>query len=86
MDSLELTRWAAFEQEYGPLLVHDRIDMGFGHLMFLLAQVYHAPRTPKPQFKDFVPPYIRKRLEEGTRQSAEQLKAVMDSMVNDATP
>lgn len=32
-----LAEWAAFEREYGPLLIHDRIDWGFAHIATVLA-------------------------------------------------
>jgi hypothetical protein len=55
----ELVDWAAFEQVYGPVLVHERVDIGFARLSFYLVSMF-AEKRSRVKFEDFLPDYLRK--------------------------
>jgi hypothetical protein len=48
LTAAQVREWEHFEQRYGPLLVHERIDIGFGSLMQMTSQ------SGKP-LSDFMP-------------------------------
>jgi len=54
MTSGELTEWAAFEQVYGPILVHERIDVGLAQLGWIMARLWAKPRH-ELKLRDFMP-------------------------------
>lgn len=58
MPSIELTRWIAFEREYGPILVHDRIDYGLAHVAYRVASAFSRR---EPRFRDLLPPWHRRK-------------------------
>ena len=47
--SLELTEWAKFEEEFGPLTMHERID----HAAAYVAYVVHASAGGQGKPEDF---------------------------------
>lgn len=74
--------WTAFEQVYGPILPHDRIDLGFAQLSYLLALAFSSGRR-KPRWRTFLPPYMRdmlQRSEDGM--NPDQLKVFFEGLVN----
>jgi hypothetical protein len=64
MPATELVEWEAFEDEFGPLLVHERIDWA---VAFLVAQ-----RAGSENVKDFLPQWER----EGQVHIADWLSAI----------
>jgi hypothetical protein len=48
LSAAQVQEWEYFEQRYGPLLVHERIDIGFGSLMQMTS------RSGKP-LSEFMP-------------------------------
>lgn len=69
LSSADLTEWAAFERVYGPLLVHERIDMGFAHVCWMLARLLGDGKR-QWEVRDFMPSWFRDLTEE---QEAERL-------------
>jgi hypothetical protein len=57
MSSRELTEWAAFEQINGPILVHERIDIGLAQIGVIMAKLW-GKGNPKP--RDFLPAWYRR--------------------------
>lgn len=57
MTTHELMRWAAFEQVHGPLLVHDRVDLGFAKMSYYLVSLLTNGKR-KHKFRDFLPKWI----------------------------
>lgn len=50
MSARELLEWTAYEQVYGSLLIHERIDFG-------LALVAYMQSDGKGELRDFMPPW-----------------------------
>jgi hypothetical protein len=48
--------WSAFEQVYGPILPHERIDFGLAHVAYRIIEV--NSRHP-PKFEKFLPRWLR---------------------------
>lgn len=65
MSSGELTEWAAYEQAYGPLLVHDRVDIGFAQVCTVLAHL--LGKKSRHTIKDFLPAWWREALNKSER-------------------
>jgi hypothetical protein len=57
MSSAELTEWMAYERIYGSMLIHERIDMGFAQLAWLITRLWAKKTNLKPQ--DFMPPWYQ---------------------------
>lgn len=82
MSSGELTEWAAFERVYGPVLVHDRIDIGLAQVCLVLARLFS--KKSKHTLRDFLPAWwqglIGKagRAESSIRQGFEALMRMAD--------
>jgi hypothetical protein len=58
MTSAELTEWMAYERVYGPILVHERIDVGLAQLQWLMARLWTKAKhklTPG----DFMPAWYQ---------------------------
>lgn len=53
----ELTEWAVFEEEFGPLTVQERIDAMGAHV----AYVMHASAGGKGKLADFMPQWKSQR-------------------------
>lgn len=83
MPAHHLAEWAAFEHVYGPILVHERVDIGLSRLLFLLARVYHDPKRPDPRWVDYLPPYMQWR-EEAKEQDPAILEAVLQGAIRGA--
>jgi hypothetical protein len=69
----------AYEQVYGPLLVHDRVDIGFAMCAYVMAALWSKGRH-KPQ--DFLPPWL-KELTKPERSDAAVI-AAFEAMLKDA--
>jgi hypothetical protein len=66
MSSAELTEWMAYERVYGSILIHERIDMGFAQLQWLLVRLWtKAKRKLTPA--DFMPPWYQELTRHGER-------------------
>jgi len=64
MTSAELTDWMAYERVYGPILVHDRVDVGFA----MLATLVHNLWAKKPRkIQDFMPQWFQELTERTER-------------------
>lgn len=74
MTAQELTDWVAYEQVYGPILPHERLDRGFAMLGFLLAKLLGG-RGREIKFRDFLPPWYETapRADDRTRSGFEAL-------------
>jgi hypothetical protein len=66
MSSAELTEWMAYERVYGPILIHDRIDVGFLLLQQFMAYLWTKTRQQRTM-QDFMPPWIRELAKDATR-------------------
>jgi hypothetical protein len=52
--------WAAYERVYGPLLVHERIDLGFAQLYYYLVSLLgQKKRGQQYNLRDFLPKWMR---------------------------
>jgi hypothetical protein len=63
MSSEELTAWSAFERVYGPVLIHERIDVGLAQVGFILAKLMGRGH-PRP--RDFLPGWYTERASESS--------------------
>lgn len=52
MTTRELMEWAAYEQTFGSLLPHERIDAGFAQVSYMLSD-------GKRSVRDFMPQWFR---------------------------
>ena len=64
----------AYEQIHGPLLVQERVDVGFAALSYYLVTLLGKKTRLKP--KDFLPPWLRPK---PRVQSAEELRLYLES-------
>lgn len=81
MTSLELTEWAAYEQVYGSLLPHERIDVGFAQLSMILAQLW---AKGEHTVREFMPAWYQNLTAEDTvRQWFEKQVRMADSGASD---
>lgn len=64
----------AYEQVHGPLLVHERVDVGFASLSYYLVTLLGRRSQRKPE--SFLPPWLRV---EPKPQSAEELELTLQS-------
>jgi hypothetical protein len=84
MTMRDLVRWAAFERLYGPLLVQERVDVGFAQLSYYLVSLLgQSKRGRRWKIQDFLPPWIANQSKRQP-QSPEQLRAFMEGLVNRA--
>lgn len=68
----------AYERLHGPLLVHERVDLGFASLAFILIKLLGDPkRTRSLKIGDCLPPYMVPARPEG--QDAATLGAILES-------
>ncbi len=61
MTSAELTEWVAFERVYGPILPHERIDIGFAQLGWLLTRLLGKSRRDL-KVQEFLPAWYEELL------------------------
>lgn len=54
MPSAELTQWLAYERLHGPLLLHERIDLGFAVLTYYIVNLWSKKHH---KLKEFLPPW-----------------------------
>jgi hypothetical protein len=60
MTSAELTEWMAYERVYGPILPHERIDLGFAQLYYYLVSLLsQKKRGQQYKLRDFLPKWMR---------------------------
>ncbi len=77
MTSGELTEWTAFERVYGPILPHERIDVGLAQVCLLMARLW-----AKGNFKvrDFMPRWYQElTAEDEIRSGFEALMEMADA-------
>jgi hypothetical protein len=72
----ELVQWTAFERFYGPILIQERVDVA-GAIAAWAAAAAGGSKAPP---EDFLPKWG-----EGTRQSAEDMVAVMRGIMGDSS-
>lgn len=53
-----MTEWRAYEQVFGSILPHERIDAGFAQVSLILAKANSKPGT-KYAVRDFMPEWYR---------------------------
>jgi hypothetical protein len=54
MSAWDLTEWAVFERDFGPLTLHERMDALIGHLAYVVHSTAGGKGTPEqfvPQWK-----------------------------------
>lgn len=82
MSASEAADWTAFERVHGPLLVHDRIDIGLAAVAYTIAAV--APLKRRPEFRKFLPPWLRElAAEDSVRAGFESLRQMAEVPVAD---
>jgi hypothetical protein len=59
MTSAELTEWAAYERVYGSIIPHERIDVGFAQLSWLMASLWGSRKRGDFKIRDFMPPWYQ---------------------------
>lgn len=57
MTAGELMEWQAYEQTFGSLLIHERIDMGFAQVSLILAKSLGSAK--KATMRDFMPKWFQ---------------------------
>jgi hypothetical protein len=73
MTSAELTEWAAFERVYGPILPHERIDVGLAQLGWLMARLWGKSKR-ELKLRDFMPGWYQELTAgDAVRQGFEEL-------------
>lgn len=78
MTSGELTEWMAFEQLHGPILAHERIDIGLAQVSTIMANAWGRKRY---KLREFLPAWWR----EATRKSAEDVDASFEALLRSAS-
>jgi len=77
MTTAELTEWMAYERVWGPILPHERIDIGFAKLTYYLVSLLSRSRQ-RIRVEDFLPGWmsdlVKKRAED-----PRQLEATLES-------
>ena len=58
MTAGELTEWGAYEQVFGSLLIHERIDAGFAQVSYILAKAF-GNKDRHFEVGDFMPPWFQ---------------------------
>jgi hypothetical protein len=56
MSAREVMEWQAYEQVYGSLLPHERIDQGIAQVSLILAQAFSEKRY---KLRDFMPQWYQ---------------------------
>jgi hypothetical protein len=67
--------WTAFEQVFGPITVHERIDGAAAQISYMLASAFGDGR--KLDLRDFMPQWGAEEEDAKPRQSADSMIAVM---------
>lgn len=73
----EATRWAAWERLNGPVLVHERIDVGLAYLTYMVAAAFGVKRQGGGQItlRDCLPEYLRDEVDgDSVSRGMEQLR------------
>lgn len=79
MPATDLMRWSAFEHVYGPLLPHERVDIGLAQVAYLLVCLLGGQRR-RPDFRKFLPQYMQQQYREARTQNADELHAFMEGL------
>lgn len=61
MTAREVTEWQAYEQVYGSMLVHERIDAGLARVAFMLS-------NGQGEFREFMPQWWQDLTAEAERE------------------
>jgi len=80
MPASELIQWTAFEQVFGPILPHERIDFGFALLSYYFVSAFSQKRR-KLRVRDFLPKYMRDLIRQQPS-DPDQLKAFFQGLVD----
>ena len=78
MTAAELTDWTAYEAVYGPIIVHEHIDLAGALIGTLIARLGGDKRT---QVKDLMPKWDR-----GPRRGLEDAWGVFEAIAKKARP
>jgi hypothetical protein len=79
MSAGELMEWTAYEQTFGSLLIHERIDAGFAQVSLILAQAF-GDGHKRWSMRDFMPPWFQKLTEdEAMEQELAALRGMIDA-------
>lgn len=57
MSARELAEWARFEEDFGPLTLHERLDAMAGHIAYTV----HATAGGSGRMSDFMPQWRSRR-------------------------
>jgi hypothetical protein len=78
MSAGELMEWQAFEQTFGSLLIHERIDAGLAQVSLILAKAF-SDKGSRYSMRDFMPKWFRDlTAEQELTRGMDQLKAMVD--------
>ena len=77
MTMRDLMEWHAYERVYGPILVHERLDVGLAQIGLIMAKLW-GKGNPKP--RDFLPVWYR-RPDDGS-----ELGAMLAGLANGGDP
>jgi hypothetical protein len=66
MTSAELMNWMAYERTYGSILPHERVDVGFAQLQWLMVQLWTKQKR-KLTVADFMPHWFQELTQRGAR-------------------
>jgi len=72
MTSAELTDWTAYERVYGPVLVHDRIDIGLAQVCLVLVKL--LGQKSKHTLRDFLPAWWQELMKKPRRDETSVLQ------------
>ena len=81
MSAGELTEWMAFEQVHGPILMHERVDIGLAQLCTIMARLWGGKRDYR--IKDFLPGWYKRTGEDSVTAGFEMLLRMADSPKGD---
>jgi hypothetical protein len=82
MTSAELTEWMAYERTFGPILLHERIDVGFAQLGWLMARLWGSTKR-KLTRRDFMPDWYQyPTIEDAVKQGFEEMLKLAESNAN----
>lgn len=78
MTAGELMEWNAYEQTYGSLLIHERIDSGFAMVAMILAKAFSSNGS-RYQMRDFMPRWYQELTKDAELEKGiSQLRMLVD--------
>jgi len=56
MSAAEFYRWRMFEEAHGPILLHDRVDLGLAQVSYVVAKMLGSKDV---EMRHVLPPWLR---------------------------